>query len=153
MKAIKNTIDILEIAKRIETYGEKMYSFFSKKFKNDEIGKIFFQLYENEINHKNKFSQLLNEKADYEVMDNYPGEYGRFLDLETNRFVKKTSINVINEIASEFDAVNLGISYEKETIKLYEEFLSIFSDFELKSEILELIEQEKEHLNLLEKQK
>lgn len=151
MKSIKNPIDVIEIAIRIEKYGEQIYGELINKFDNEDVKKFFTLMKKEEIEHKELFINILKEIPGYDFKEDYPGEYGRFLDVEAFMFIKNLAISKISEINSFKEAVELSKDFEKATIKLYEKFITIFPDSPHLKALNRLVKEEIEHLEELEK--
>ena len=153
MQPLKNPIDVLEIAVRIEKHGEALYQLMAKLSIDNEIKEMFQFLYEEECRHRDTFSALLQNTADYEVKETYPGEYERFLDGTAYRVIEKFKKRESLQPEDTREAIDIGISLERQSIALYTQYLRDFPDNDSTQAIEDVLKEEKNHLEILKAKK
>jgi rubrerythrin len=144
--------EIVEIGVQIEINGRDFYQKAAKKTKNPGVKEIFKWLGKEEEEHISTFQKILNSAHKYEPRGAYPDEYFSYMNTlaEGHVFTKEhTGLAIAEKTASDIDAIELGIKFEKESIVFYEEMKKIVHD-EDKTLLDQLIDQEKIHLQKLQ---
>lgn len=141
-----NANEIVEFAINIETEGEKFYRKLSTNLNNDEVKELFKYFADQEVVHKETFSKMLDEIADYKPAENYPEEYFVYLKTlsENIVFSAKKFEEVIDNLDNSIAAVEFAIRRELDSILYYYEMRELVSDSQ-KDTINRIILEEKEH--------
>ncbi len=139
--------EILKISIKVEEAGAKLYSQLAEKTDNPAVKEVWNYLKNQEIEHKKIFSQILAKAGDYIVYDLNPGEYDNYIRAIAAEYI--FSPQIIEEKLSQgfkddLEAVNFGISIEKESILVYTSFKEYLKT-ERKELIDQVINQEKKH--------
>ncbi|MCF7874129.1 MAG: ferritin family protein [Candidatus Omnitrophica bacterium] len=139
--------EILRISIEVEEIGAKLYDKLSKKTDNPEAKKIWDYLKEQEVEHKKIFSQILAKAGDYIVYELKPGEYDNYIRAISSEYIFSPQLieeKLRQDFKDDLEAVNFGISIEKESILVYTSFKE-YMKAERKELIDQVIEQEKKH--------
>lgn len=140
--------EIVELGIQIEINGRDFYNTLAKQPKRASTRELFGFLAREEGKHIAVFQRILDSVHKYEPPEAYPGEYFAYLNALAGQYVftQKNKGKVIAEnIASEKEAVNMGIGFEKDSIVFYDGMKKII--LESDREVVErLIEQEQDHL-------
>lgn len=120
MTVIKNFVDVLEVAVRIERQGIQFYKKLSLNAKSPQTSDIFSFLAAEEEKHSGTFANMLEKLADYTPRYDYPGEYGLFLNYIASDILKRIEkANSFQDAANTDEALDYAIEFEKETILFY----------------------------------
>ncbi len=140
--------EILRIAVQIEKNGLAFYNQIKEKAKNFPLAEVFSFLAHEEEGHIKIFEHLLEEAGDFQPAESYPGEYELYLKAIAgdNIFKKETDLRkMAQDLASDSQAIDLGIGFEKDSIIFYNEIKN-FVPKEDAAIIDKVIAEEKEHL-------
>ncbi|MBC3795762.1 ferritin-like domain-containing protein [Acetobacterium tundrae] len=134
----------LEFAIKMEHDGEEYYKKQAEINKNNRLNTVFLLLAKDEGRHaqilENEFKEL-----EYSLIDNDTL-------LETNNVFKgsKNFQNDFKDIPNQVEVYRLALEKERQSIELYEKFLSEASDDKLKELFGYLVKQEKNHYKIFE---
>ena len=146
----KKIDDVLEVAVRIERGGVSFYNRMGDGLKSPQARDVFSFLAAEEEKHAGTFGKMLEKTAEYTPRYDYPGEYGKFLDLMAESMVRKIENQVKKTgIQSDAEAIEAGIEFEKETILFYGELMEN-PDLPEKDILKNIIAEEKLHWRKLE---
>ena len=146
----KKIQDVLEVAVLIERGGIDFYNCLRDKLESPKARDVFSFLAAEEEKHAGTFRKMLEKKADYVPRYEYPGEYGKFLELMATVVIKKAAESLRSaDILTDIQALEAGISMEKETILFYRELLDN-PDLQDKDTLKNIIGEEKMHWQKLE---
>lgn len=144
-------IEIVDIAKKIETCGEAFYDAAVDHVDDPEVRKLFTFLRNEERRHETEFENLLShvEEADGEWRDNeeYAGymrslaEYRVFPDPEAARAL----VAAVNDVTS---VLRHAMNFEKDSILFLHEMRPIVRE-EDRRMVDRLLDEERKHLRLL----
>lgn len=149
--------DIFFMAIQIEQKGQSFYDAMAMHSQNEILQAGFEWLAKEEQLHLDKFEQLRDsiEKINTKNIDNWD-EVSLYFNalLDTKVFPESSNGNSLaQELDDEIGAIQISISFEKDTILFLQE-LSRWIDPEDQKKIEKLIEKEKSHiLKLLEMKK
>ncbi len=143
--------EIVEIGIQIEKNGRDFYREVSNCAQNEDSKKVFNYLMDSEAEHIEIFSKLLSSAQNYEPPEAYPGEYFSYMKAlaDDHVFTKpEAGCDIGKKVSSDIDAINMGIGFEKDSIKFYEGLRKAVPE---KDHVLldALIKTEKKHLNEL----
>lgn len=141
---------------RLKKNGQFFYWEIAKKFKNDKNIKDTFEfLADEEIEHQKTFEAMLNKLEDYQPPESYPGEYFAYLRAYANEhiFTSKTQREEqLWAVKTKIDALDLGITAEKDSILYYTEMKDFIPTYSQK-DLEKITEEERNHFMKLMKLK
>jgi len=108
---------------------------------------LFTKLRDWESGHIEKFSQIRDSLKELETVGTYPGEYEAFMQaFIDDKLYKDISADMFKEkVKSPIDAINYGMSFEKDAIIFFNEILNYIKEPH-KEVMQKLIDEEKKHL-------
>jgi len=134
----------LEFAINMELDGEKYYTEQAQKNKDNHLNIVFLMLAKDEANHaivlKNKFNELPYELKDNNTLPEFKNVFKGIADFT----------NGIEKIPYQVDVYRTALEREKQSIDLYEKFLSESTDDKAKRLFEYLVKQEEDHFTILE---
>ena len=151
MAEIENVKDAILTAIQMEKDG---YSFYINAATQTEskMGKTIFEsLAEDEQRHLDVFQKMFEDKVS-------KSEWNDLLDSSKKYATIPIFPNNLNDApgmdaeSTEIDALRMAMDAEKEAIEYYEKIKENLEDLDVKKVIGEIIEQEKNHYSLLEKE-
>ena len=151
MSKINDIKDAIKTAIQMEKDG---YSFYKKAAvqTSNEMGKsIFESLASDELLHLDVFQKMFKDTVGKEEWNNLVDSSKKYANA--NIFPKDLkTIEGANPDTDELDALRIGMDSEKEAIDYYKKIMENTKDSDKKNIINEIIEQEKNHYLLLEKE-
>jgi len=143
--------EILDIALRVEENSKLLYAKLEEKTEDERLKAVWKFLKEQEIEHKSKFKDMLDNSGDYLVQEFGAGEYDAYLEAIASEYVfspKLISEKTEKLFSSAQEAVDFGLQIEKESILVYTALKEyVIGD---KQEILDsIIREEKKHVIVL----
>ena len=120
--------EMLEIAKGIEQSGIAFYEELAKKIKNKDISALYRFLADEEKNHLVTFQKIADSIGSYQPPESYPGEYMLYLkSLVDNAIFKDVdaALEKAQKVSSDYDAIDIGIQSEKDSVLFYEELQNV----------------------------
>ena len=149
MSDIKNVKDAIKTAIQMEKDG---FSFYQKAAAqtSSEMGKtVFKSLAADELLHLEVFQKLFDEKIGKEEWHNLVNTSKKYVDIQV--FPKDLQkIEGASPDTNEIDALRIAMDSEKTAIDYYSKILNNVIDNEVKKIIDEIINQEKNHYQILE---
>ena len=145
--------ELIDIAIGIETRGITFYDIMAKSTDNEIASQVFQNLADMEREHIRIFQEMLDEADKYQPLEdkNEEEEYASYLQALIDNAVF-TDDMITSEMATQADsdiqAVELGISAEKDSILFYYEMRDIMPQQALPM-INRIITEEKSHLRQL----
>ena len=143
--------EIVELGVQIEVNGYDFYSVLSGKAKNKKAKEVFKYLAAEEKKHIARFQEILDMVQKYEPKEAYPTEYFSYMNslAGTYVFTKKGKGSLIaKNTKDEKEAIDLGIGFEKDSIKFYEGMKKAAPP-ESNNIVDMIIAEEEEHINKL----
>lgn len=140
--------EILEIAEKVERYGQSLYESLEVKAEDEKLKAIWKFLKEQEVGHRRIFSDMLAESDDFKVNEFGTGEYDAYIEAIASEYVFTPQLideRIDSKFSSDLDAVDFALGMEKESVLVY----SALKDYvkEDKMHVLErIIEEEKKHI-------
>lgn len=140
--------EIIEIALQMEESGKLFYEKALPLAQGDKLKEMLVYLAQEEEKHYHAFKKL-GEDLKYEIKPNesYAGEYeGYVKSLINSHIFKLTEVeDLVKEIKNDLDILRFAISFEKDSIVIFQEFKNASN--KAGADILEkLINEEKEHI-------
>jgi len=129
--------------KRRDFYGQAAENF----SENKELNELFVKLRDWEENHVEKFTEIRNRLAADQTFESYPGELSEYMQaLVDDRLYQEISPDSFKDnVQTPVDALNYGISFEKDAILFFTELLPYIGAGNT-GVINTLIDEEKKHL-------
>ena len=142
--------EIIDIAIKLEKNAEEIYRIHQSQLKNDQLQALMIWMADEELKHKEWFSNLKNQiqmdeeeaiirEISEELLTDFIGKAS--FSLEEVDFLKIKDIKGL---------VNTFIEFENDTILFYELIQSFVSDDDTLKKIDQIILEEKQHINKLE---
>ena len=142
--------DIINLAIRIEKNGEDAYRKAQEEVSNPSLAAMLKWLAEEEVEHEKWFTRL-REKVATVPEDPRLEEMGKTIlggVLGDQSFsIKDADFSKIEDVNS---LLELSVEFEKDTILFYEMLSTFIDDKETLSQLDEIIEEEKHHVELIE---
>ena len=140
--------EIIEIALKMEESGKLFYEKALPLAKGDKLKEMLIYLAEEEGKHYQAFLKL-GKELKYQISPNesYDGEYeGYVKSLVNSHIFKLIEVeDLVKEIKNDLDILRFAISFEKDSIVIFQEFKNASN--KAGAEILEkLINEEKGHI-------
>jgi len=144
--AIFEAKEIFKFAIRIEENGEKFYRFASKLTEDEEIKDMFNYLADEEVKHKDIFTNLLSDITKDVSFDNYSDEYMDYLRCYVDNVIftdeqLKTQEKEVDDVPS---AIRFAMQRELDSILYYHEVEKLIADNK-RPLIEKIIEEERKH--------
>ncbi|MBU1078591.1 MAG: ferritin family protein [Spirochaetes bacterium] len=141
-----NVSEIFQFAIRIEENGEKFYREMAAKFGQEMIKDLFLLLADEELLHKETFTDLLSKGEDYKPHESYPGEYFAYLKAYADILIfnKEQLAKEMEDISTVMDALNFAIKREWESISYYNEIKGAVPEGQ-HSKIEMIVQEERKH--------
>ena len=143
-----NSVEVIEMAKDIEKRGLDFYENQAKKTENTELKELLLKLAEDEQDHYDTFSDMLEKAKDLTDTNSdyvYGEEVSAYLRAIIEFTVFPSAEEVEENINSIEDVLELAINAEKDSILFYREMMEYNN--EKTNEILKrLVDEEKQHL-------
>ncbi|MCF7895298.1 MAG: ferritin family protein [Candidatus Omnitrophica bacterium] len=139
--------EILKISIEAEERGARLYGKLAEKTGNSAVEKVWNYLKEQEAEHKKVFSDILAKVGDYMIYEFNPGEYDNYIRAIAAEYIFSPQLieeKLKQDFKDDLEAVNFGISIEKESILVYSSFKE-YMKAERRELIDEVISQEKKH--------
>lgn len=143
--------ELVEIAIGIERNGAAFYRALAQKTENDKARAIYQHLADEEIKHQNTFQGMLRSVGSYQPPEEYAEDYRLYLKslVDSSVFTDAAQAQrVAAKVASEAEALDVGIWAEKDSILFYTEMQNLVKPADHQV-ILDIINQERGHLNQL----
>jgi rubrerythrin len=142
--------DIINLAIRIEKNGEETYRKAQEEVSNPSLAAMLKWLAEEEVEHEKWFTRL-REKVATVPEDPRLEEMGKTI---LGGVLGDQSFSIRDADFSKIEDVNslleLSVEFEKDTILFYEMLGAFIDDKETLSQLDEIIEEEKHHVELIE---
>jgi rubrerythrin len=144
--AVFEAKEIFKFAIRIEENGEKFYRFASELTEDEKIKEMFNFLADEEVNHKEIFTDLLSDITKDVSFDNYSDEYLDYLRCYVDNVIfteeqLKTQEKEVEDVPS---AIKFAMQRELDSILYYHEVEKFVADSK-KPLIEKIIEEERKH--------
>lgn len=143
--------EIIQLALEIEKAGGLFYRKAAANVNDTAAKEVFNYLAKEEEKHITDFEKL-GEKLAKEFVPNesYVGEYGEYLRSIINNHIFNLSNvdNLINQDMTKKESINIALTFEKDSIIIFQEFKNFVSQSG-QEVIQDLINEEKEHVKKL----
>jgi len=151
--ALFNVSEIVDMAIEKEKRRRDFYDLVSKNFSAQNIKELFVKLRDWEETHIKKISRIRQSLNQEETTDSYPGELQEYIAnvIDNKLYNDVTPLKFKDNVNTPLDAIRYGISFEKDAIIFFNEFLPYISTREDNQAIKDLIEEEKQHIIYLVK--
>lgn len=140
--------EIVELGIQIEQNGREFYLAAAKASKDPQARQIFDFLAGEELRHEKVFQTMLKTVEKYKPEEAYSEDYYAYLKAlsEEHVFTRKDEGKLAAErVQSDMQAIDMAITFEKDSILLFHEMKQLVSEQE-NNTVDKLIQQEQEHL-------
>jgi len=149
MSDIENVKDAIKTAIQMEKDGYSFYQKAAAQTSSDMGRTVFKSLAADELLHLEVFEKLFNEKVGKDEWYDLVNTSKKYVDIPI--FPKDLEkVEGANPDTSEIDALRIAMDSEQRAIEYYTEIRENISDDEVNKIIDEIINQEKNHYNILE---
>jgi len=147
--SVDNIKEAIKTAIQMEKDGYSFYKKAAAQTNNNLARDIYENLAEDEENHLDVFQKIFEDKISKEEWNSLVESSKKYAKI--NIFPKdlKKAEGVSVE-ANELDALRMGMDAEKEAIDYYSKIMDEIEDEEIIKILEQIIEQEKNHYNILE---
>jgi len=138
--------EVFQFAIRIEENGEKFYRKSAEKLAREDLKNIFNFLADEEIRHKEVFTNMLRKIETYQSTEKYPEDYFAYIRAYADRIVfsEKDLEKKLSTIEEIVDVVDFAIRKELDSILYYQEVKRLVP--ERYHELLEkIVNEERKH--------
>lgn len=143
--------EIVEVGIQIEKNGRDFYREVKNCSQDETSKKAFEYLMEAEENHIRTFEKILSSVKTFKQPESYEGEYFSYMKALADEHIftgKNAGCSMAEKASSDAEAVEMGIGFEKDSIRFYEGMKKIVPERD--HGLLDaLIREEKEHLREL----
>lgn len=143
--------EIVEIGIQIEKNGKDFYNLLVLRSKNKKAQDVFKYLAGEEEKHIGVFQKILGSVEKYEPAESYTGEYVAYMNALAGEYIftqKNKGKTIAKAIKTDREAIDKGISFEKDSIIFYEGIKKAVPEYDLKA-VDQLLAQEQSHLRQL----
>ena len=154
MSSILDVRDVVDIGIEKEKARRDFYNKVSNTFTDKSIVDLFRKLRDWEEAHVKKFQLIRDDLKKEKAQESYPGEMASYINaLVDDRLYREVSPSSLrNHIKTPIDAIQYSIVFEKDAMLLFIE-LAQYVQSSHKEVIMQLIEEEKQHMTYLERLK
>ena len=148
MKEGFNPQEILKISINIEENGKALYGALEEKAKDEQLKELWRYLKDQEEEHREVFTEMLDNLGDYIVHEYASGDYDSYMRaiasnyVFTQDLVEKKKRELFD---SDKEAIDFGTYIEKESILTYQA-LKDYIKLDKQEVINRVIDEEKKHL-------
>jgi len=147
MADIFNARGILEIAVGVEENGESLYAVLERNSVQEPLRRLWCYLKEQEKSHCAAFQAMLDEFQEDDTREFSPGEYSAYFKAIAVNYIitlKLMELKKTELFATDLEAIEFGISIEKESILTYSA-LQEYLPSKQKKIVGRIIDEEKQH--------
>jgi rubrerythrin len=151
MSIIFSGSELLELAVGIEKNGAAFYQALAEKTQDKSARAIYEHLAAEEIKHQKTFQGMLATVGSFQPPPDYEEDYRLYLKALADSSVFTSVAQARQKAAqasSQAEALGIGIQAEKDSILFYTEMQNLVKPAD-QPIILDIINQEKDHLNQL----
>ncbi len=146
--------DVFAMGVRIEENGKAFYDGAAEKANNPDTKKLFEDLAEMEAGHIQLFRVLrgnLSEALAKPSVWDPEGLAESYLQAtaDTHIFTTEAVTDRLKDVKTPLEALDMALQFEKDSVAFFLGMKDILPDDKSKSEIDELIDQEKDHIRML----
>ncbi|MFA6635630.1 MAG: ferritin family protein [Candidatus Omnitrophota bacterium] len=155
MAKIFSACEIIEMGIQIEKNGKRFYEKLAELAEDEHAEKALRSLAAAEEDHVKVFRDIFKASCAYDPEGAYPEEYFSYMRSLASQYVftkEGEGEKAASLLKTYSQGIFLGISFEKDSILFYEEMKKFVPASE-REKIDILIENEKEHLNVLVRMK
>ena len=148
MKDRFNALEVMEMAKDIEKRGLDFYKKQAKKTEDGKLKDLLLKLAEDEQDHYDTFSKMLDKAKDLTDTDSdyvYGEDVSAYLRALIEFTVFPSEEEVEDKIHSIEDILELAINAEKDSILFYREMME-YNNEDTNKILKRLVDEEKQHL-------
>ncbi|MFO7890610.1 MAG: ferritin family protein [bacterium] len=152
MENIFKVAEVVDIGIEKEKARRDFYSAVADHFDNEDMKSLFRRLSDWEESHVKKFANIRDDLKETKPVESYPGELDEYMkSLVSDKLYKQVSPDSFSgNVKTPLQAIDYGIEFEKDAILLFAE-LARFVKTSKKDVLLQLIEEERQHIMYLNK--
>ena len=131
MDEIYGGSEIVELGIQIEKNGKDFYNSLYESTKNPKAKDIFKYLAEAEEKHIMAFKEILRSVQNYEPQEAFPQEYFSYMNALASDHVftqKNKGKELAESVKDDSEAVDLAITFEKDSIIFYDDMKSLVKE-------------------------
>ncbi len=142
--------EIVDLGIEKEKKRRDFYGMCAKQFGAEQLINLFKQLRDWEETHIKKFTDIRNTLEDSRAQDSYPGELSQYMQslVDDKLYSVVTPDEFARKVNNPIEAVQFGISFEKDAILFFNE-LNLYTIEAHKKIVGQLIQEEKQHIVFL----
>lgn len=150
-----NAAEVFDIAIKIEENGKRFYDRSREIIKDPEVQKLFAELGQEEVKHKEKFTTLksqLPKRTGAGAVFDPDNELDMYLKMMADQHVFVSSEGVeaqLGKIQSATDALKMAVEFEKDSVIFFLTMQDATEEAQGKEFIGVLVKEEQEHLRRL----
>ena len=150
-----NAGEVFKISIEIEENGRQFYEKAQAKTQDPEVKAIFRELGQEEVKHKARFKELMDELPESTTASTVwdpEGELDQYLKMMADMHVFRSSADVdaqLAKVANSQEALDLAIRFEKDSIIFFLEMQDRSENEEGRKKIGLLVAEEQSHLRRL----
>lgn len=150
MAAMFNALEVLTIAEQIEKNGVRFYTKAAEIFNKPDVCKILLQLIKWETKHEKFFADMRNELSQTRTFESWDSTYDPKWMAGLGVFgIRSDPKDELSGKESEEDILKRAIQKEKDSIVFYNGLRDFVPIGSAKKEIENIIEEEKQHIKIL----
>ncbi|MFH1351557.1 MAG: ferritin family protein [Pseudomonadota bacterium] len=145
--------EIFNLAMRLEENGERFYRGALKKITDPSLRELLIWLADEEVKHKDWFAQRKNSvglKTDDVLLEEAGSGLLRNIMGDQSFSLKETDPS---KIEGREEMIDLAIEFERDTVLFFEMIKSLVDDEETLAQLIEIINEEDRHIQLLQSNK
>lgn len=151
MAGILQPAEIVEIGIEKEKKRRDFYAMCAEHFKgHKELFELFKKLYEWEVEHVRRFTEIRDTVTKGQYAESYAGETEAYMNalVQSDLYAEITPKAFAAEIKTPIDALDRGIGFEKDAV-LFFSGLAPYVDPKSREIVGTLVEEEKQHILFL----
>lgn len=147
MANIFTAAEIIDMGIDKEKKRMDFYGYVADKFGDKDMKDLFSRLRDWEKTHIEKFTEIRDSTATYEVSESYEGEFGKYIKFVVDDVLYKQVSKewFAKNVKEPITAIRYGIGFEKDAILFFNELMAYMMPPH-KEKIGQLVEEEKKHL-------
>lgn len=147
MANLFKVVDVIDIGIEKEKTRRDFYARVAEQFDDGDVKDLFTRLRDWEEGHIKKFQLIRDRLGEPQGFESYPGELEAYIQafVDDKLYTDVSAESFGDYIKTPKDAIQYGIGFEKDAILLFMELASKVQS-EDKEAIMELIEEERQHI-------
>lgn len=150
--ALIDARELIKMAKRDEDVGAAFYQALAEKVDDEELGKRFLEIREQELGHSKRFQGMLDELSDYVPREEEAGDYENYYEafLSKHEYLETgDSVEKARSISDDVEGIKMALDQEKSTLLFFLEMKELIPTNQHKEFVQAVIDEEREHITEL----